>query len=467
MQAGWCLVCGAGKRQELVRQGPDPVIGGLTGRADATVRFVVCSRCGHVYQDPMPDERDLDRLGLGEPTVPRGDAPPNVASEECLEQDSRLSQWLAELVEPTVRRMTVLATGGFASGRFLRGRHAEACLFPFKERGWYVYEEGDADQRFSLILFAHAIERVPDPIPMLRAMRNSLDEDGVLVVVTHNLLDPPPAAQLFGEVLTGAQVRLYSPGALQTILARSGFQTELVRSYQGGAVMGIVVRPAEWVPDHPYDDPIAVQQLFQILRWPGSADVLGWNLASLAETQPWVLPSLCRAKEGERYRVRRSGRCPLALEARTSDGLEIPVVRWGDLDGYKDAPELIAPPTAAGQGPVQTMNDETLVQLGLGSGELAARLAEGLCDSQHLFIWEADPSLARAILEVVDLSPLWLSTQVSLLLGDAPDLPPDRRKRLAGPTVLHSTDSARCWNTSAYRQILGQMDLSGAARNEA
>lgn len=470
MQAGWCLICGSGKRQELAKTGPDPVIGRLTGQADAMARFVVCSRCGHVYQDPMLDERDVDRVGLSEETAAAcsmAGAQPEAMGEDPLQNAHRLSEWLAEVIEPTVRRMTVLATGGLVCGRFVRGRHAEACLFPFRERGWYVCEEGAADQRFSLILFAHAIERVPDPIPMLRAMRNSLDEDGVLFVVTHNLLDPPPPAQLFGEVLTGAHVRLYSPDALQTILARSGFQTELVRSYQGNAVMGIVARPAEWVPDHPYDDATAIQQLFQVLRWPGSTNVLGWNLASLAETQPWVLPSLCRAMDGERYAVRQSGRCPLALDASMSDGLAIPIVRWGDLDGYKETPEMIAPKLASGHGRTQTMNNETLVQLGLGSGELATRLAEGLCDSQHLFIWEADPALARRILEVVDLSPLWLSTQVSLLLGEDPVLPPERRQRLMGPTILHNTDSARCWNTSVYRQILSQLDLSDVAHNEA
>jgi hypothetical protein len=231
--------------------------------------------------------------------------------------------------------------------------------------------------------------------------------------------------------------------------------------------MGIMARPATWVPDHPPDDPVAIQQLFQVLQWPGSTDVLGWNLASLAETQPWVLPVLCRAMDRDRYAVRRSGGCPMALEVQTPDGVRIPVVRWGDLDGYKDMPELLVPPSATSQGRAQTVNDETLVQLGLGSGELAVRLAEGLCDSQHLFIWEADPLLARTILEVVDLSPLWLSTQVSLLLGDEPAGPPARRRRLMGPMILHSTDSARCWNTPLYRQILGQLNLSGAAHNEA
>jgi len=462
MQAGWCLICGFGKRRELVRQGPDPVIGGLTGQAGATARFVICARCGHVYQDPMLDERDLARLGFGAEAGSGAETPaePRLA-------DDRVSRWLVDLIEPTVRRMTVLATAGFDRGRFLRARHAEAVLFPFKERGWLVYEEGASDQRFSLILFTQAIERVPDPIPTLRAMRSSLDEDGVICVVTPNLLDPPPAARLFGELFSGAHARLYSPGALQTILARSGFQAELVRSCQGDGLLGIIAKPVDWVQDHPFDDPAAIQQLFEVLQWPGSTDVLGWNLASLAETQPWVLPPLCRIGERNRYAICRSDRSLLALNAHLSEGPEIPIVRWGDLDGYKETPELINPKVPSCQGPTRTMTDETLVQLGLGSGELAKRLAESLDGSQHLFIWEADPVLARAILEVVDLSPLWLSKQVGLLLGEEPVVPTEHRRRLERPTLLHITDSARCWNTSVYRQILGRLDLSDSASREA
>jgi hypothetical protein len=301
---------------------------------------------------------------------------------------------------------------------------------------------------------------------MLHAMRNSLDEDGVLFVATPNLLDPPPA-RLLGGLFSGAHARLYSPGALQTILARSGFQTELVRSCQGDGLLGIIAKPADWVQDHPFDDPAALQQLFQVLQWPGSTDVLGWNLASLGETQPWVLPPLCQAGERNRYAIRRSGRCLLALNAHLSEGPEIPVVRWGDLDGYKETPELINPKIPSSQGTTRMVADVTLVQLGLGSGELAKHLADSLGDSQRLFIWEADPALARAILEAVDLSYLWLSKQVGLLLGEKPVVPPEHRRRLERPAFLHITDSARCWNTSVYRQILGRLDLSDSASRQA
>ncbi|MDE3119282.1 MAG: hypothetical protein KGL03_09750 [Nitrospirota bacterium] len=444
MQGGCCQICGSSLRQELARsqarpKGPDS-------------RFVLCLHCAHVYRDPMPDEAELSRADVSERSLPR------LAGREA-------GQWLADLVEPLTQQRTVLAIRSALDGL---DRH-QGVLAPFRERGWSICEVastsalriGSSDsvldarrpwprrpsRTFSLIL-GGPIERLPDPVPALRMLRRHLEDDGLLFLSMPNLLDPCPTERMAQELFRGSHARLYSPSAAQTVLARSGFRTDAIRMYRGDGTLGLLGRPADLVPDQPLDDPAALRDLFHVLHWPGSAEVLGWNLASLAETQAQALPALCQQQDRSAFSVRRSGACVAALEGR-AEGRLVPLMTWGNMDGYQAG--------AVEDLKRQIAQQTTIIQLGLGSGEIATHLAEGLRDKQHLFIWEADPALARTILNLVDLSPLWLSRQVSLLLGPNPDLPRGVAWRLAEPAFVFSTDSARQWHPWTYRQIVSRL----------
>lgn len=446
MQSGWCLICGSGAKRELARGRNASAAGSMS----ALRRFVLCGRCGHVYRDPLPDGEDLWRA-----ITSGGEASP---------VDGDLGRWLADEVEPRVRRRRLLAVG-CGGGE----RTADSALIEtFRRRGWDVCEvppqsptlawlaaaiprraqSSDPVRKFSLILRG-GLERLVDPLPRLLALRRHLSEDGWLFVFTPNLLDPAPAERLPRDLFGEASVRLYSPGMARTVLARSGFRTEQMRAYRRDRTLGLLARPAERAEEPGFDDPAAIQDLFRVLQWPGSTEALGWNLAALAETQPWVLPALCRRPEGQAFVVRRSGRCLLAVEGRTEEGRPVPIVRWGESGGSGGESGLPAG---------RLSRDATIVQLGLGSGEAAARLAERLTDAQHLFIWEADPELAKTVLRLVDLSPLWLSTQVSLVIGSQPGLPPSLSHRLQAPAQVYTTPSARQWNPWAYRQIVSRLN---------
>lgn len=445
MQGGWCQVCGSSQRQELAWGGARP--------DGVRACFVLCQTCGHVYQDPLPDDEAL--CGYDSGAAPRS-------------VESDLGSWLADLVEPLVPHRTLLAIGeGLAGVVEHRG-----LLAPFRERGWDICSvastssllgrssESAPDSRrpwpqrpnrtFSLIL-GGPIERLADPGPRLRFLRRHVDDAGFLFLAVPNLLEPCPAGRPVEKLFHSSSVRLYSPGTGRTLLARSGFRTEQVRAFQGDGVLGLVARPVDCEPDHPFDDPQALLELFRVLQWPGSTDRLGWNLASLAETQAWTLPPLCQRPERGSFAVRRSGRCLVALEGRRAGGEEDAIVTWGNLDGYQQERATLAD---------WAEQEDTLIQLGLGSGELASHLAERLGPGRHLFVWEADPALARAIFELVDLSPLWLSGQVSLLLGPHPELPPALDRRLLSPALVYSTPSAKLWNPWAYRSILSRLTLS-------
>lgn len=448
MQNGWCLICGSGARLELARLGGGTPAQGLPAPATADCRFVVCRHCGHVYQDPMPEAEHLWRS-----TWWNG-GPQQAGSRE-------MGEWLADRMEHRTPRRTLLFIG---NGKQRTAGDGD-MLLPFRERGWDICDVPSSSpalswrgggerpwarasgRKFSLVI-RDAIERLPDPLPSVQALRSFLEEDGALFVTGSNLLDPGPADRMTNELLHQSHVRLYSPGMAQTVLARCGFQTEAVRAFRRDRSLGILAKPVSGTADHPFDDPAAILEMFRVLQWPGSTEILGWNLAALAETQPWVLPPLCRRLERHAFVVRRSGRCLTAVECRASEGGDRAIVRWGERDGYLNDPAQ----------PQPGLRDATIIQLGLGSGELATHLAERLYDDQHLIIWEADPVLAKTVLRLVDLSPLWLSTQVSLLVGPQPELPPALRLRVQAPAHVYNTLSSREWNPWAYRQILGDLN---------
>ncbi|MBI5411320.1 MAG: class I SAM-dependent methyltransferase [Nitrospirae bacterium] len=459
MQAGWCLICGSARREEFASKAADRVSNRLAEESRGKVHFVICSDCGHVYQHPMLDAGDLERIYTDE-YRPFTEA----SAVHDLFRGRTICETFAPLVESSVRGRTVLDIG-FGQGGFLRAFH---------ERGWEVFgidpvptwadfvrkcvggtertivnghygPETFPGQRFSLILFSHTVEHLPDPAPMLRTMRRHLAEDGALFVAAPNLLNPPPVDMMFNGFLAGAHVRLYSRHALKTVLARSGFRADTDLEFQGSFGMGLVARPADGVPDCSFDDATAIRRLYIALAHPQEGGALGRNLAALLKTQWWVLPSLCQQVDTGRYRVERNGGA-VSIIGLAANGEEVPIVRRGERqDCQPSVDERL------------WAKEETLVQLGLGSGELARTLAARLKEGQHLFIWEADPSLAKLILKLEDLSPLWDSSRVTLILGNHPILPADRKACLMRPCALYLSESAQRWNEPVYRTIIATL----------
>ncbi|WP_447972116.1 class I SAM-dependent methyltransferase [Nitrospira sp. Kam-Ns4a] len=467
MQPGWCLICGGTDKHEFVTKPADRVarrVAGVNGTDGGQVRFVLCDRCGHVYQDPMLDEADLARVYTDEyrPLLVRAE---DIARE--MQRGRPVSAQLADWIEPGVRSKTVLDIG-CGSGTY---------LLPFKERGWEVFGIDPVPQwtefarrqlggtpesivtgrygpgafpgrRFSLVLFSHTVEHVPDPIPMLRVMRGHLEEDGVLFVATPNLLNPPDGPRLFTGFFGGAHVRLYSPAALTTVLARSGFRVVGGADFPGRFGMGLLARPAggpaEGPREGPYDDPLALQQLYVGLQHLEDVGALGRNLVALRKTQRWILPVLCQRQDARRYRLGTHDGLRRTLVGVTPTGAEIPIARWED--GRASAAD---PPLPWARLP----EDGSILQLGLGTGAEALAIARRLCASQHLYLWEADPVLAKLVLKAADLTALWESGRVTLLVGRHPVVPPGIARRVMRPSVLYLSEAARRWDVPVYRRI--------------
>lgn len=462
MQAGWCLICGSTRANEFARKDADRFANRLSGQDRAVVRFVICEACGHVYQDPILDAGDLERLYTD-------DYRPFFKTETALAKEIERGRAIGDDLVPLVERRT--------QGRTVLdiGCGSGSLLAAFKERGWQVFgidpvpawtefarrlvggtdrtivtgqygPESFPGQRFALILFSHTVEHIPDPIPMLRMMHRHLAEDGLLFVAAPDLLQPPSKDKLFRGHLAGAHVRLYSRRALRTVLARSGFSTEASLFFKSDYGQGIIVRPMEGVPDQPLDDAAAVHALYRGLACRDSTDFLGHNLAAMARGQRVAIEALCKKSQDYRVRIEPGLKGGFRLLVTTRDGATVPVVRFGDLDGFLEA-DVAADQHSAPEG-------ATLVQLGLGSGELALALAGSLRRSQHLVIWEADVALARAVLAAVDLSPLWDSPQVTLLVGRRVHLMADQRRRIMSLSRLFVTGSANRWNRDLYQGFI-------------
>jgi len=466
MRPGWCLICGSAKRREFVTRDKDRVALRLALPTDGRVSYAICSDCGHVYQHPMLDDEELTCLY-------RDDYRPLLRTSEAvireMERGRPISEWIAEQVEPLVRRRTVLDIG-CGSGTY---------LLPFKKRGWEVFgidpvpawtdfarkqlggtertvvtgsygPDCFAGQKFSLILFSHTVEHIPDPTPMFSSMRAHLADDGVLFVATPNLLDPPMDRLSVG-FLAGAHVRLYSPGALGTLLARCGFRVEKKADFHSNSGMGMIARTADGAAGHSFDDAVAILQLYGALLEPASARPLGRNLASLTKRHWWILPTLCRRLEAGRYLLESDGHRATGILGKTSAGSPIQILHRDEqdrLDGWGEGlPDRFRP------------DDATLVQLGLGWGDLALEISRRLSGSQHLFIWETDPVLAKLILKTVDLTPLWESTRVTLILGEKLHLPADQRRRMMQPSKLYVTGSARRWHVGLYRSFMDRVEM--------
>ncbi|HZS12486.1 MAG TPA: methyltransferase domain-containing protein, partial [Nitrospirales bacterium] len=361
MQAGWCALCGHEGREEFAWKRANPELVRVTRRSDALLRFVMCARCGHVYQHPMLDADEL--ATLYEPScVPRWDEHPPDPHELRL-----WGEWVLHSV-PIPRHGAILAD--FGGGE---GPHVE----PFRAAGWRITPltmplgdaSPDAGEIVSVVLMPHTLERLTDPVTVLKAIRKQLPPDGMLALVTADLLSPSVPAHEAQPWLSDSHVRLYSFNSVQTVLTHAGFRPESVRRVAGTGAVAVLASPDEHVVDAEPDDPMSLQELFHAVRHPGAADTLGHNLAALAETQPGVLPALCRKMDTGRYSVRRSGSCLVAVVARLGDlpgEEELPVIHWGDIDGLLEPPQFDA------------SSPQTLVQLGLGSGELATALAEQL-----------------------------------------------------------------------------------------
>ena len=225
-------------------------------------RFIKCSQCGLVYQNPQPVFNDLRKRYRG-----------NYFKYELDNERNFFHLMKLGLEDIHFDQLT----DGLSNGaRFLDIGCATGMLLSFmREKGWKVqgvelcresagyaikrknldvfigplHEAAFPESSFSVIHFSHLIEHVPDPKGFITEVRRILAPHGLAVITTPNINGFQ--ARLFKERWRSAiadHLTLFSKDTLKHLLEESGFKV-LMKKTWGGLAKGtaplLIKRPMD------------------------------------------------------------------------------------------------------------------------------------------------------------------------------------------------------------------------------
>lgn len=218
--------------------------------------FVRCLRCRHIYQSPRPVASALF-----------GRYDQEYADYEVENSDNFLDLMLkglddvkaTERVAARAQSPSALdvgcATGALIEHLARRGWRVQgvepcepAASYGVKHRKVPIHvgtvDELSDRQRYSLIHSSHVIEHVPDPRRFLIALRDRLEDEGVLVIVTPNTAGLQP--KLFAARWRSAiadHVNLFSLSGLTRVASEIGLRRVASKTWGG---LGIGTAP-KWI----------------------------------------------------------------------------------------------------------------------------------------------------------------------------------------------------------------------------
>lgn len=429
-----CPVCDRRTRRDLVSFPRDPYLRRLPSRTDHTVRYVICTTCGFVYQPRMMDEAEMELL-YG--SRYRLNAPPDDYLAGTRGLAYRLFSWITERTGFTGPGRKVLDIG-CATGMFLRpfikagwtaiGLDAASSWIEYGRREFgldlraeFFTRDSVPGERFDLIIFSHVLEHVLDPAPVLAAIREKLTDDGYVFIGTPSIL--APNRKLHPGLFGGDHVRLFSPRTIRIYLRRHGLLPVLIETHppRGLCILAVKADPTPAPDLQERDDWRLIMALYRGLLAPKEATILERNLASLVERQEPALEALCRRMAQGLYRIRMEGGEADNVLIRRPDG----TFGWlygreGSVTRARLLLERSAPSLQGCSGP--------MLLRGFGLGHFAQSLEAALDPSVVLHIWEPDPALMLTALASRDFGPFFRSPRVHLHLGE----PAEFVMRLAG-----------------------------------
>jgi 2-polyprenyl-3-methyl-5-hydroxy-6-metoxy-1,4-benzoquinol methylase len=326
---------------------------------------------------------------------------------------------------------------GLPSGRRVLDVGCGAGLFleTFREQGWQTtgidansrwthwgrttlgldlqtgfYDRGSfPGQRFSLILFSHILEHVPEPEAILTTLRDALDEDGYLFIGIPDVLRARPG-KVYPELMAGPHVVLYSPRTVTRLLHRMGFTVEVLDHWypRGMRILARKRRATETLRDPGRDDWKMLRALYRGLLRPAHAGLLEKNLAALLPHRAPVLEWVSAKALMQPYRLVDEAGSRQNLEKQTPKGV-LRMFLSGAAALTVDEPD-----------PSQDAIEEgtLVIQVGLGLGYRALEWWNVLAPRNgRLAIYEPDPAVALAAFRTSDLTALLASDRVLLYVG--------------------------------------------------
>jgi len=209
--------------------------------AGREVEYLVCNRCGHVYQSPRMTRDELLafytrtyrelRQGTDEP-VPKDLLIQAARARHTVRQ---ISGWI-----PAVSRHLDV---GSSSGAFLEAvrdrwggqgvgvEPGEAYSRFSRARGWRVYPSRDkvvqaGEAPFDLVTAMHVLEHLPDPVKTLTELRRELmTPEALLLIEVPNLAEH--------EALELAHAHAFTLASARDAVQRAGFRILWARCHGG------------------------------------------------------------------------------------------------------------------------------------------------------------------------------------------------------------------------------------------
>ncbi len=242
-----CPVCGVSEPELFARAFDKEYL-----TSPREFRYARCRACTAVYLDQPPADR-LEEI-----------YPANYYSYGGIEGSTAITERIKERLDGrTLRkilkdipgdRLRVLDVGGGAGWSLTTARRVcprvtethevdmQAAAAPVAERAGHVYhcmpvEEFAPDTRFDLIMAMSVIEHVPDPVLVLRRMRELLTDRGVLLLKTPNTATLDCRVfrhRNWGGFHCPRHFVLFTREGLSTVGARCGLRTR-ASSYTQGA----------------------------------------------------------------------------------------------------------------------------------------------------------------------------------------------------------------------------------------
>jgi 2-polyprenyl-3-methyl-5-hydroxy-6-metoxy-1,4-benzoquinol methylase len=429
-----CLVCGGSDFRVLVKFKKDAYFQLLLpSLRDQPLRYVVCEGCGFVFQNPTLDDDELGKMYAQDY---RAETPPDTYMSDQRHNGEVLYQWIDKRIGRSLSQRRLLDIGCAAG----------AWVAVFQRRGWeasgidanpkwvrwgranlgadlhdgFYGSQAFPEQTFSLILWSHIIEHLPDPLTMLQAIRDHLDDDGYLFIGTPDVLRPP-VPRTYPDLLAGPHVGLYSARTLTRLLSRAGFTVRYLDHWapRGLRVLASKRKDHERAPEGAADDYRVVTKLYAGLFIPREGDVFAGNLKACARGHPDLLAEIAIKGLFDRHRL---------------DWKDGRVVNVTSLSLHGITTLLAAGESSRGGRMMEEASDRSakgalVVQVGVGLGRHALSVAQRLDEfDQRLILVEPDAAILGAACLARDLSGLLASDRVAILCGKTIRLPAQCRE---------------------------------------